>query len=68
MTKQTLQQLGKGCGLVGRPFGSNTRDPWFESSHRQFSFSINCIKSVLKDENKEKKRPGLAVIFNTATV
>jgi len=25
----------RGCGSLGRAVGSNTRGPWFESSHRQ---------------------------------
>ena len=28
-------QTGPGCGAVGRAVASNTRDPWFESRHRQ---------------------------------
>ena len=27
--------LGSGCGSVGTAFASDSRDPWFESSHRQ---------------------------------
>ena len=27
--------VGSGCGSVGRPVASHTRDPWFKSSHRQ---------------------------------
>ena len=33
-TKQSLLQ-GSGCGSVGRAVTSDTRDPWFESSHWQ---------------------------------
>ena len=36
---------------------SNTRGLRFESSHWQILFSINCIKTVMKRQNKEKKRP-----------
>ena len=31
----TKRELGSGCGSVGRAVASNTRGPWFESSHRQ---------------------------------
>ena len=40
-------RLGSGCGAVGRVAASNTRDPWFESQHRQLQ--------LRKDENKEKE-------------
>ena len=34
---QTLYlDWGSGYGAVGRVVASDTRDPWFESSHRQF--------------------------------
>ena len=51
--------MGSGCGSVERAVASNTRGPWYESSHRQYFitniFTVNC----LKNENK-KKRPGMA--------
>ena len=37
------------CGLVDRAVASNTRGPWFESSHRQkfiyieHLFTVNCV-------------------------
>ena len=34
---------GSGCGSVGRAVASDTRGPWFESSHRQnFISNIYC--------------------------
>ena len=32
------------CGAVGRAVASDTRDPWFESSHQQ----IDCIEILSK--------------------
>ena len=41
--------VGSGCGSVGRPVASDTRDTWFESGRRQILSTINCIyKTVLK--------------------
>ena len=45
----TLVYLGSGCGSVGRAVASDTRDPWFEPSHRQNNF----LSTVLKDKDKE---------------
>ena len=39
---------GSSCDSVGSAFASDTRDPPFESSHRQILFTINCIKIVFK--------------------
>ena len=39
-------------GLVDRAVASETRDPRFESNHRQILFTINCI---IKDKNKENE-------------
>ena len=49
MNKDLLR--GSGGGSVGRAVASDTRDPRFESQHRQ-TLSTNC---TLKDENKEKQ-------------
>ena len=38
---------GSDSGSVGIVVTSNTRDPWFVSSHRQIIFTINCFKSAL---------------------
>ena len=39
-----------------------TPEDWqFESSHGEVLFIISCIKSVLKDENKEKSYGELAI-------
>ena len=42
--------MGSDVGTVGRLVASDTRDPWFESSHPQILVIIN----LLKDKNKEK--------------
>ena len=44
--------MGSGGGSVGRAVASDTRDPRFESQHRQ-TLSTNC--TLKKDENKEKE-------------
>ena len=46
-------------GSVGRAVASDSRGPRFKSSHRQNLDSVNCIE-IWKDENKRKKRPGMA--------
>ena len=68
---QNNQQGGRGlqgsaCGSVGRAVASDTRDPQFESGHRQtFKWNI-CFLSACqlhwKDENKEKEA-GMAHFF-----
>ena len=46
---------GSGCGPDGRVVTSNSRGPWFESSHQQtFMLNIYC-RLYWKDENKEKE-------------
>ena len=47
--------FGSGCGSVGRAVRFNTRDPQFESSHRQILFSINNTRThyIGKRWNKE---------------
>ena len=50
--------LGSGCGSVGSEVASDTRDPRFESSHRQtfieHLFSVNCVEKT-KIKKKEAK-------------
>ena len=43
------QWFGQWCGSAGRAVASDTRGPWFESSHQQMSFvgTINCIEQTL---------------------
>ena len=43
------------CGKVGRVFPIDTRDPQFESSHRQLYLLSIVLKLFRKDENKEKR-------------
>ena len=48
--------LGSGCVSVGRVVASNTRSPWFKCTHRQFLFTIKCIRNAIKRRvNKEKE-------------
>ena len=48
---------GRGGGSVGGVVTSNTWDPMFESSHRQFVFTINSFKSVLKRQKWAQEWP-----------
>ena len=41
-------QKETGYGTVGRAVASKTRDPWFESSHRQILFTSTVLNTVLK--------------------
>ena len=50
---------GSGCRSVDRAVASDTRGPWFESSHQQilhwtfvYLFTINCVE---KSKNKRKE-------------
>ena len=42
-------ETGSGCGSFGRAVDSDSRGPWFESSHRQKYiyierlFTVNCV-------------------------
>ena len=60
--------MGSGCGSVGRAVDSDTRDPRFDSSHRQkfieHLFIINCIEKT----KINKKRPGMAHFIKTIKV
>ena len=52
---------GSGCGSVGRAVASDTRGPWFESSHRQkfiYRTFVYCQLCIEKTKNK-KNRPGM---------
>ena len=44
--------MRSGCGAVGRAVASDNRDPWFESSHQQGYFTINCIQKLKFDRLK----------------
>ena len=66
---QTCMECGSGGGSVGRAVASNSRGPWFKSSHWQklyWTFTVNCI---WKDKNKEKEAgngPFLEHVWNIA--
>ena len=51
-----ITNLGSGCGAVGRAVASDTRDPWFESSHGQ---NLYVVSTALKRQKERKKRPGM---------
>ena len=45
-----------GCGIVGRTVTSDTREPGFESRHRQLLLNVYLLWTVCwKDVNKEKE-------------
>ena len=51
---------GSGGGSVGRAVASNSRDPQFESHHRQ-NFIYQLYNTNIVEETKvKKKRPGMA--------
>ena len=56
---KNVQPMGSGCDSVGRAVASDTRGPWFKSSHRQkLMYILNiCLLSTVywKDENNEKE-------------
>ena len=63
--ESTSKLLGSGGdGSVGRAVASDTRDPRFESSHRQtfieHLFTVNCVEKT----KMKKKRPGMAHLLN----
>ena len=46
---------GSGCGSVGRAVTTDSRCPWFKSSHRP-KFILNVYYQLYwKDKNKEKR-------------
>ena len=52
--------MGSGCGAVGRPVASKTRDLRFESSHPQYYLLLNVLKNYIEKTKINKKRPGMA--------
>ena len=58
--RQTKSENGScGCGTVGRMVTFSTREPRFESSHRQILHTIKYIGTKLKSTKEAKKRPGM---------
>ena len=51
-----MNQMGSGCGSVGRAVAFDTRDPRFDSSHQQtfikHLFNVNCVEKT-KIKKKE---------------
>ena len=55
---------GSGCDLVGRVVASDTRGPWFDSSHLQtFISNIYFLSTILKRGKTKKKRPEMVNFF-----
>ena len=54
---QTIKRIytGSSFGSVGRAVASETSTQKFESTHLKFSFTISCIESASKDQNKGKR-------------
>ena len=43
--KERVNEKGSGCESVGRVVASDTRVPWFESSHQQIVYTIRRRKN-----------------------
>ena len=54
---------GSGYGAVGRAVASNTRDPRFESSHRQYYILSTQLKNCIEKTKIEKKEAGNGPFF-----
>ena len=52
------QKVGQCCGAVGRAVDSDTRDPWFESSHRKFYLVSTVLNSYIEQTKIKKKEAG----------
>ena len=50
--------FGQWLWQVGREVASKTRDPPFQSSHRQILFPISCITNCIERTNIEEKESG----------
>ena len=60
-----LNIISRGSGAVA--VASDTRGPWFESSHQQdFIMNINAVNFIEKTKMK-KQRPGMAQFFNISS-
>ena len=60
-----LNIISRGSGAVA--VASDTRGPWFESSHQQdFIMNINAVNFIEKTKIK-KQRPGMAQFFNISS-
>ena len=47
--------MASGCGAVGGAIASDTRGPWFESSHRQ---NLNVQSNAFEKTKIKKKEAG----------
>ena len=58
-------ELGSGCGSVGRAVASNTRSPWFESSHQQIFIQNSCLPIVVNyiEKTQIKKKEAVNGLF-----
>ena len=53
-----MLKSGSGRGAVGTPVASNTRDPWFESSHWQILFTIKLYLICFEKTKLKIKEAG----------
>ena len=61
--------MDRGCASVGSIVASDSRDPWFDSSHRQNLFSMftfNCIEETNIKKNEARNGP-FKVYFQNIT-
>ena len=49
--KKYFENMGSGCGSVGRAVTANTRDPQFESSHRQIFIRTKRSERAKRDHS-----------------
>ena len=52
------QPPGQWLWLIGRAFASDTRGPWFESTHQQNLYWTFLLPTALKRRKKRKKETG----------
>ena len=60
--------MGSGGGSVGRAVASETRGPWFKSSHHQLLYrTFDYSQLYWTDENKDEKEAGNGPFFKKIT-
>ena len=52
VTTASINNVGSGCGAVGRADAFDTRGPTFESSHRQLLLNIYLLWTVCRKDEK----------------
>ena len=59
---------GNGCGAVGRASASDTRGPWFESSHQQIYFQYSVLNTNRRKYIKRgRERTNFWKLYPTAS-